>query len=450
MINRLKYKVLNLNCNDKIILKNVTLAFLVKGGALFITLFTLPIYIKFFKEDIVLGLWYTILSLLNWILNFDLGIGNGLRNKLSMSISKNDREKTKTYISSAYFSVGVVVLILSLIFIVFAKFINWNKLLNVNEAYISKEKFFITVVIVFVGVMIHFWLRLINSILYALQKSSINNLIVLITNIMILLITLLLPSKSNEINIINMAVLHAVAVAVPLIVSSCIIFTGALSYARPELSFVRKTEIKDILSLGGIFFLIQIAYMLIMSSNEFLISKLLSTKYVVDYQIYYRIFSLGSTIFTLALTPLWSVITKAQSEKNYKWIKNIYHKFLLIAFLFCSGEFLIIPFFKTILIFWIGRENFIQTNLMECLAFSIFGSLMILNGVFSSIANGLGKLAPQLVSFIIGALLKIPLAFILVKLLNSWIGVIWSNIFCMGIYCIIQPIFLKKYLNKKI
>lgn len=447
MIEKIKYRFLNLSSNDKIILENVLLAFLVKGGALFITLFTLPVYIKFFKDDIVLGLWYTLLSLLNWILNFDLGIGNGLRNYLAITISKKNREKTKIYISSAYFSIGIIVGILCILFILMARFFDWNTILNISENCISKSKLRITIVIVFLGVMAHFWLRLVNSILYALQKSSINNFLVLITNTIILLVTLILPSKSNEINIINMAILHAVAVAFPLLICSWVIFFKVLPYAKPTLKFIRKKEIKDVLSLGGSFFFIQIAYMLIMSSNEFLIAKILSAKYVVDYQIYYRIFSLGSTIFTLALTPLWSAITKAYSEKNYNWIKIIYHRFILLAILFCLGEFLIIPFFSIILKVWLGGENNFKIQLVKCIAFSIFGSLMILNGVFSSIANGLGKLKVQSVSFTIGAIIKIPIAFLLIKICESWIGVIWANIICMSIYCIIQPIYLKKYLN---
>ena len=99
MIKNIFNKLKNLSENDKIVYKNVIGAFLVKGCALFVTLFTLPSYIKFFNNDEVLGLWFTILSLLNWILNFDLGIGNGLRNHLSISISQKRSTDTKKYIS---------------------------------------------------------------------------------------------------------------------------------------------------------------------------------------------------------------------------------------------------------------------------------------------------------------------------------------------------------------
>ena len=124
MFDKLKAKITNLSDNDKIVYRNVIGAFLVKGGALVVSLCTLPAYISFFNNEEVLGVWYTILSLLNWILNFDLGIGNGLRNHLSESLSLGDKEETKRYISSAYFSIGIIIIVACLLFPIVIHFIN--------------------------------------------------------------------------------------------------------------------------------------------------------------------------------------------------------------------------------------------------------------------------------------------------------------------------------------
>ena len=78
--------------NNRNILVNILGAFLVKGGSMLLTLFLLPAYLKFFGNDDILGIWYTILSIINWVLVFDLGIGNGLRNKLPKALAdKNAR-----------------------------------------------------------------------------------------------------------------------------------------------------------------------------------------------------------------------------------------------------------------------------------------------------------------------------------------------------------------------
>lgn len=450
MIKKVLEKLRNAGENDKIVYKNVLGAFLVKGCALFVTLYTLPSYIKFFNNDEVLGLWFTILSLLNWILNFDLGIGNGLRNHLSTAISLGNKEDVKRYISSAYISIGAIVTVLSVIFPFVIYKVDLNNLLSIEKTEISPKALYITAVIVFVGVMVQFWLKLINSVLYALQKSSVNNFLVLCTNVMILVVAVVFPSGTNDRNIIVMAIVHAVAVALPLIVATVSVFAKKLRYAIPRIKYFSKEHGKKVLSLGGIFFFIQIAYMIIMSTNEFLITKTSGNADVVDYQAYYKLFSLASTVFALALTPLWSVITKAKAENNIGWIKSTYKKFMLLGGVFCLGEFGLVVLMEPLMKIWLGADSLPEISYFSGIMCALLGCAMIMNGVFSNIANGTGELKVQAVCFGIGAVLKIPLSYILVSLSGSWNGVVLANIICMGIYCIIQPISLIKYFKNNL
>ena len=85
---------------NTIIYKNVIGAFAVKGASLILSLFTMPAYMRFFEDEQILGVWFTLLSVLSWILNFDLGIGNGLRNNLTSALAMGDRNAAKEYISS--------------------------------------------------------------------------------------------------------------------------------------------------------------------------------------------------------------------------------------------------------------------------------------------------------------------------------------------------------------
>ena len=450
MIKKVLEKLRNAGENDKIVYKNVLGAFLVKGCALFVTLYTLPSYIKFFNNDEVLGLWFTILSLLNWILNFDLGIGNGLRNHLSTAISLGNKEDVKRYISSAYISIGAIVTVLSVIFPFVIYKVDLNNLLSIEKTEISPNSLYITAIIVFVGVMVQFWLKLINSVLYALQKSSVNNFLVLCTNVMILVVAVVFPSGTNDRNIIVMAIVHAVAVALPLLVATVWVFAKKLRYAIPRIKYFSKEHGKKVLSLGGIFFFIQIAYMIIMSTNEFLITKTSGNADVVDYQAYYKLFSLASTIFALALTPLWSVITKAKAENNVGWIKSTYKKFMILGGIFCLGECGLVVLMEPLMKIWLGADSLPEISYFSGIMCALLGCAMIMNGVFSNIANGTGELKVQAICFGVGAVLKVPLSYILVSILGSWNGVVLANIICMGIYCIIQPISLIKYFKNNL
>ena len=106
-----------------------------------------------------------------------------------------------------------------------------------------------------------------------------------------------------------------------------------------------------------------------------------------------------------------------------------------------------VPFLQIFINLWLGAEA-IKVNFGYGLAFAALGGLIILNGTFSSVANGVGELKTQAIFFGIGAVAKIPVAWSLVKITNSWIGVVWANVIALLVYCLVQPFLLKKYLDK--
>ena len=156
------------------IIKNMLGAFLVKGASLIVSLVLLPLYIRFFHDKATLGLWYTILSVLNWVTLFDLGLGHGLRNKLPDALEKKDTEQVKSLISTTYvLMISIAGIILAVGEIVITQ-LDWNKIFNVNDTLISNDVLIKCVQIVFLGIMISIVLKIVNSILYAMQYSAID------------------------------------------------------------------------------------------------------------------------------------------------------------------------------------------------------------------------------------------------------------------------------------
>lgn len=442
------YKKLNFSQNDKTVLVNIVGTFLVKGLSLLLSLFSMPAYIRFFNDDTTLGLWFTVLSVLNWILYFDLGIGNGLRNYLSETYAKKDTEASKRYISSAYVAVGVLCLSLAIVFLAVFRFINWNRVFNISVFSVSKSALHTTVLIVFLGILLQLFFKLISSVIYAIQKSAINNFLGLITSLIIVLSLYILPSGTNDDNLVVMAFIHLTAVSLPQLIATIIIFSRKKYRGMtPSLRYFDLSYAKSVLSLGGFFLYVQIVYMLIMSTNEYMITALVGSEPVVEYQVYYRLFTLVGTLFTLAMTPIWSSVTKALAEHNYKWVNGLYKKALALGALCIAGNFAVIPFSQFAVNLWLGEQT-ISINYSYAFSFAILGSIMILNSVLSTFANGAGELKTQAIFFSIGAAVKFPIAWWLISRFDSWIMVIWANCISMLLYCIVQPIWLKKDLNR--
>lgn len=447
-------KVIATKINDKKtydILINSISSLIIKGGGFIISFVSMPLYINYFHNEQVLGMWFTLLSILSWIFTFDLGLGNGLRNKLVEVLDKKDDKLAKMYISSTYTMLGSISIVISIVLLIVFKYVNWNLILNVNNNIVSANTLLITVTILFIGIMINFWLKLINSVLYALQKPAINNLLLLITSIFQLVYLIIVNGKSIdvELNLIKLSCVYVITINLPLIIASILVFNKDLKYCKPT---IRNSSLKiaqSILKVGGIFFIVQIAFMLIMSTNEIIISNIYGANYVVEYQVYYRIFMAIGTVFSLALTPIWSSVTKAVVDKEFQWLKKINKVIDRVTLFAVVVEIIIIPLIPIIVKVWLGK-NAIDISYLHCVLFSIFGSLFIINISLTTIANGIGYLNTQLYCYSLGTIFKLPVIMILNIFYYNWINVVISNILILLVFTFIQNLWLRKFIKEKI
>ncbi|MDE6575375.1 MAG: hypothetical protein K2L84_08600 [Muribaculaceae bacterium] len=409
---------------------------------------SIPLYLRYFSNNEVLGIWFTIINVLNWLLTFDLGIGNGLRNNLTYAISKNDTARIKELISSAYILLGALAVTAAVVFFGISGFISWNSFFNIKDTLLPDFILEQCVNITMAGIVTSFFLRLVIAINYALQKSALNNLIGFISAILTFAYLLIVePSESAIVNFRNLSVYQAVAINIPLIIATIIAFSHkSLRGAVPSFRHYNNTSAKAVLSLGLTFLFVQLLYMVITVTNEWFISKYYNPRYCVDYQIYYKLFSFVGMIFMLTLTPIWSAITKAYAEKRYQWIIKL-RKFLYLAVLAVAVlQIICIPLMPAILKLWLGDRAIVIDYSIVCV-FVCFSIIYIWNAVQSVIVSGLGQLKLQVWGYSFAAIFKIS-AIIFLSQYFGWVLVMAAT--CIGLlpYSIAQPILINKHFAK--
>lgn len=436
--------------NTGIVLRNTLMAVLVKGGSLFIALFTTPAYMHFFNNDEVLGVWFTLLSVLAWILNCDMGIGNGLRNHLVYAINEKDWEKARKYISSSYlFLTGVGALILCAV-VVAGNFVSWNRVFNIAIDVVPAGTMTKAVQILLASIILQFVLRLVTSILYALQEAFVPGLLNLATNVLMLVYVLIANRTGRNNSIVSLATAYLAAVNLPLVVATVWVFVCKIPEARPDFAFFRKDYALSVLKVGTAFLWLQLVAMIVDNTNNYLITLFVGNSAVVEYQLYNKIFNLPMTMVMLLTTSLWSTITKAKAENDWDWIAASYKKFLKIAALFSLMEFLAIIPLQLIFNIWLGDKT-IPVNYGFAAVFALSGAVMSLRTILANYSNGLCELKIQMVCMTIGAVLNIPLAYVFSRVSGSYISIVIANIVSMLPYCIAQMIWCRKniYLRDK-
>lgn len=434
---------------DIVVVKNILATFSIKGIALIVSFLSLPAYIIYLDNQMVLGVWFTLLSILTWLLTFDFGIGNGLRNKLVEALVDDKFLDIKRKISSSYFIIGIITVIFFVLGFLIITNLNFSNIFNIPATIVSQERLGLVVLITFISICLQFFLRTINFILYSLQLAALNSLSLLITSVSQYLFILFAPSFGLETDLLMLAFSSLVFTNLPLIILSIYVFWGRLKTSKPSLKYVNKNDMKEITSLGGIFFWNQIMYTAIIQSNLFIITRIVGPSSVVEYEIYYKLFMVLGIFVSIAISPIWSAITKSYNEKDYQWIKK-YFGILSIIVLICLIIQLLIALLSPFLFeIWLGNK-FENVNYNYALLFAIYGSVFIFQSIVSTFACGLGKMRLQSICYTIALVVKISLLLLFSAKIDNWSMVLIIDILVLFPYCVMEWREIKKYVNNSI
>lgn len=431
--------------NSRAVLRNTLLAFLIKGGALGISLLTTPAFLRYFSDQTVLGVWYTLLSMLMWFLNFDLGIGNGLRNQLTRDFTKQDYEAAGKTLSSGLFANGMVTIVLTVVGMVWIHSLNWNRVFRIADTVIPGGTLRLCAMIVFVGIMLRFFLSAVSAVFYALQLSSVNNLLALCVSVLQLLLVSLAKPQSPEQGLLLLSTGYALLSNLPVCMAGILLFSGKLRSCRPTIKAIETSGMRSVMGIGSVFFVCQIAYMVLTNTNEFLISYYFGPLYTAQYALYDKLTGLIAMMASLLLTPIWSAVTKAMAERNYRWVRSLYGKLKLAGILAAVVQFAFVPVQQFVMDLWLGTES-IVVDYGAAVAFACRGSVVIYCSVLSTMVCGMGRMRLQMLCYTAGAVAKMALVPVLAELGLEWYAVVWCNAMVLLPYCILQQLELNRYM----
>ena len=427
-----------LNNKNFVVLSNVFGSGLVKVLALVISFFTTPAYIKYFDNDATLGVWFTILSILSWILSFDLGIGNGLRNNLVRELTNNNRENIEKYVTTSYAFISKIAIVIFIVVGMIVPFLNFNKILNISSEILSNKYLILAFEICLLAIMTEFVLKLIVSILNAKQKMAIANLLSVITSSLILVFVLLFKFNNVETSLITLTIVYFFALNVPLLVATLIYFKKEFGTIKLNKKFYDKSIIPLIMKVGIAFFIIQLSLVVINSTDSFLVSNVFGSEVVVEYQKYYKLFNIIIMCSAIIAGPIWSMVTKSYVEKDYSWIKKICKIIIVLLGIIVLGLLGLNLLFDEIMHIWLKDSAPIIDNKIV-FVLSFYTLIISIINFMSSIANGINALKTQFIVNLVGAIIKIPLVYFISYFINEWWIVILVNIICLLPSCIIMP-----------
>lgn len=405
------------------IIKNVG----IKVLALLVSMASMPTMMSFFSNDVVLGVWFTILSILNWISFFDFGIGNGLRNDLTYALAARDEKKAKTVISSSVFLLSIVVVLLMPASIGVSFAIDWSAIFSVEDNLVTRRELSSCMSIVIGGTLLQLILKLVNSLLYSMRHDAMPAFLLLVSNVLIFL-AIAFPPSLNDLSekLFYMAVVEVVFLSIPLIVAGIALFAGPLKKYIPSVGDVDKGYFKTVGSLGIKFFVIQLALLFVSSSNELFIGMICGSESVVPYSVAYRVFNLILVFFGVVAQPVWTDMAASFALKDMSRLLSVHRKYLLLAMLVSIVTFIIGLTINPILRVWLSGQA-PSLSVIDSLSLSLLVTATVVTNAETCLGNATNKLWPQVFCFVFAAIAKFPLSLALSGFGLGWAAVVMSN-----------------------
>lgn len=411
---------------SRLLAKNIVGSVLIKGWASLVVFLLVPLTLRCLG-DYTNGLWMTISAVLVWFDQMDIGLGNGLRNRLAACVAHDEMQEAREAISSTLAMLVAIVVPMAALLLVVVWKADIYALLNVDAMRITDLREVLSVIVVLFAST--FVLRFVGNVFMGLQLPAANNAVVATGQTLALLGTLIIYYATTHNSMLAQHLADSesmlMAIAVANTAAPLVAFAGAYVVAfhslhpelRPQRCCVNWSVAKTLMTIGVKFFVLQVAGIVLFTSSNVLIQHLFSPETVTPYQIVYRYFTIVMMVFGIVSAPFWSATTDAYERDDIHWVISSGRRLnicLAALYVLIAAMVGVSPWFYAI---WVGAD--VEISLSLTLAMALYTAVFITSIRYSTILNGCGKLRLQLLMTVMAAVLFIPLSIVAVRTFDT-------------------------------
>jgi O-antigen/teichoic acid export membrane protein len=392
--------------------KNIIYSFLIKGLSIGCQFALVPMTLHYLDKERY-GIWLTMASIVGWFSFFDVGIGNGLRNKLSEAIAKGDTRLARIYVSTSYACVAAIFLSLMVLFWVVSPHLHWASILNTSPGLASELKRMMLVVFSFF--CLQFILNLIGNILFAHQEPALTNLITPLGNVLSLIVIYILTLTTHG-SLFWVSVVFSASPVLILLIFNALFLGWKYRGISPNFRYIQFRHSRDLFGLGLQFFIIQVAFIIMYSTANILLIRWFDAATVTVYNIAYKYFTIALLINGIITATYWSAFTDAYIRQEYEWIRNTIRRMEKVTYLLMAMVALSSLVAGKLIGLWL--HNAVQVPMSMQVTMCIYTLISLIAAPQHIFLNGTGKVRLQLYTAIYTIIMTIPLAWLFCKVLH--------------------------------
>jgi O-antigen/teichoic acid export membrane protein len=393
-----------------------------RGLAFVTALVSVPLTIHYLGTERYAA-WVLLNSLLVWINLAEFGLGNGMVNAVSSAVANEQREDAQRFVASTFWMLVAIAGVAGVGVGLVWPWLNWNVLFGVRSADVATE--LDVAIIAALGIFfVSLPLSAFAKVLCALQEARLANLWGGAGNLCSFLGLLAVTYWKGS--LVWLVLGYSGSLLLVNLLGTLWLFFRHAPWLKPKLRRAEWKSAWELLGGGSKFFVINIASLLILETDYFIVAHYLDPHAVTQYSVTWRLFSYATLVQNLAVSSLWPAYCEAFARKDVPWIQRTLRTNLLfgvgsttvlVLFLLLSGQQLIG--------WWAGSEAVPPFALLPWMgAWSVINCTMT---AVSCLLNGSGNTFGQTIYGTLTAIVNVGLSILLVQTYGI-VGVIAATV----------------------
>jgi O-antigen/teichoic acid export membrane protein len=337
------------------------------------------------------GFWMTITGVMLMLGFADLGLGNGLQNRVAELYGADDLAAIRQAWICGIKLLAIIGLMVFLLSVLVVPSVNWSRLFHLKDAKTAASASTCMLVVSF-NFCIGLSLMSVQKVALGMQLGWILNLCVAAGSILSLIAVCLAIQLK-----FGLAWFLAFTLLTPQLANFFLVGYMIKYTKSAAMPVSAPTKSRILLKTGAKFFITQLAAVLIYSFPPILLAAKFGTAAVVPYNLTLRVLSLTTQFLGLFLIPLWPAYGEAKVRGDIQWIKRTYMRSLLATALLGVVPCLVFaPIGPYILAFWSHSGiSFFNESLVAAL--SLWVAVTNFSQPAAILLNGLGHPTGQAV-----------------------------------------------------
>lgn len=393
-----------------------------RGISIAVSAISIPLTVRYLGAEMY-GVWVTIGTTLAMLAVMDIGIGNTLTNSISEAYALGSKQLAGLYTASAFWMMFALALFLGGIGYPLWHVLSFGSIFNIHDPFAirqSRDAVGVAYVLFLLGLPVN----LINRILGGYQQLQIANYFSAAGAVLSLLAIVATTYFRGGL------VVLVLAYSGSLLFSSMIcmfwLFFSHMPWLLPNLSKVHIATAKQMLSFGGMMFLLQISGLIVFNSDNLVIAHFMGPSQVTPYNVTWRLVGYAAILQTLLMPALWPAYSEAIVRGDATWVRSTYRQTMWATMLFASAFCLVFLLFgKSFIRIWASPEAVPSEGLLIAMCVWTLISTMMNNEATVLVAANEIRLQTWL--SLVAAAVNLFLSILLVQRIGA-IGVILGTI----------------------